>query len=79
MKNELTFLDIVFSWGTSILALVAVIWTIVNAFNGHVDGFVDGITQFAQHLIYAIVYVALRMIPAIDERPPFYPKKKSDE
>lgn len=76
IMERLSFIDIVFSWGTSILIFFAVVMTIIGAVNGNINSVREFFTEFATYLVYAGVYIIIRLVPDIDNRPPFYPKKK---
>ena len=74
-KSKLTFPDIFFSWGSSIIVLIAVIITFIGWVNGSIGSGAEFFTELGFNLIYLAVYIILRMIPSIDERPSFYPQK----
>ena len=74
--KEMSFVDVVFSWGTSIFVLFAIILTIIGYVNGYIGSFKEIATEFFFNLISALIYIIIRMIPSIDQRPPFYPQKK---
>ena len=77
MENKLTFVDVVLSWGASILVLIAIILTVVGWINGSIGSVAEFFTQLGFNLVYVIVYIIIRMIPSIDARPNFYPKKEN--
>jgi hypothetical protein len=68
MGTESLFKRIGLSLGFWIFVFVGVVLTIVSLVNGHIGGFQDFVTTLAFDLIYAVIYVILRLIPNIDNR-----------
>lgn len=68
MNTENQFKTIVFSLGLWIIVFVGVMLTFVELINGHVGGVKEFFTTLAFDLIYALIYVVLRLIPNIDRR-----------
>jgi len=68
MGTESLFKKIVFSLGFWIIVFVGVVLTFVELINGHIGGVKEFFTTLSFDLIYALVYVVLRLIPNIDNR-----------
>ena len=74
-KNQ-TFGDVLYSWGLFVLVALALVLTLAEYINGYTGGFKEWATELLFNLVYAGVYIIIRLIPIADDRVPFWPKKK---